>query len=207
MDSMLILFLRKGANLRPVKATTTDIGAEAGMSQQNASRRLMELEAEGYIERRKDGIILTEKAVQELASLHAALRSAFEGGLELKGTIVAGLGEGRFYLSLDGYRKEIRRKLGFEPYPGTLNVRVDPECMPSRQQLRRMEPQIIQGFKGKDRAYGDLFAYNCRIGRLDCALIIPLRTHHGPDIIEVISSFDIKKTLGKKDGDSVKVVV
>ena len=207
MDDMLILLLRKGAHQRPVKATTTDIGAEAGMSQQNASRRLIELETVGYIERSKEGIILTDKATQELASLHATLRSAFEGVLELNGTIVAGLGEGKFYISLDGYKKEIRKKLGFEPFPGTLNLRIDPECMPLRQQLRRMEPQIVQGFKDNDRAYGDLFAYDCRIGRLDCAIIIPLRTSHGPDIIEVISASDIKKTLGKKDGDSVKVVV
>jgi riboflavin kinase len=207
MDEMLILLLRKGAHQRPIRATTSDIGAETGMSQQNASRRLSELEKDGLIERTKEGMMLTKKATEELSALHSALRSAFEGALDIKGKIAAGSGEGRFYLSLEGYRNEIQRKLGFVPFPGTLNIVVDPDSMLSRQQLRRMEPIVIQGFKDGQRTYGDLFAYRCRLEGLECALIIPLRTHHGPDIVEIICPSDIKRTLGKKDGDTVAVVV
>jgi len=208
MDGILILLLRKGAHLKPVKMTTTDIGAAQGMSQQNASRRLKELEGEGYIERSDEGIALTKKAVDELSGLHATLRSAFKGEkLALGGVIVKGLGEGRFYLSLEGYRKQIKQKLGFAPFPGTLNVRVDRKDLRKRQQLRRMEPVLIPGFRNGERTYGDLFAYRCGLGGLECAIIIPLRTHHGPDVIEIISASDIKKSLGKQDGDRVRVIV
>ena len=207
MDEMLILLLRKGAHQRPVRLTTSEIGTEAGMSQQNASRRLSELERTGYISRGRDGISLTPRATQELSSLHASLRSAFEGKLEMRGRIVKGLGEGRFYLSLAGYRKAIKETLGFVPFPGTLNIEIDSKHMAARQQLRRMEPFVIHGFKDKERVYGDLFAYRCSIDSLECAIIIPLRTHHGPDLIEIIWPPQHQGALGKKDGDIARVIV
>ncbi len=208
MDDILILLLRKGAKSRPVRMTTSEIGAGTGMSQQNASRRLAEMESEGYIERGKEGVMISPKGVQELAGIYSSLRQAFEGErLEMRGKIAKGSGEGKYYLSLSGYRKQIKEKLGFDPFPGTLNVMVDEKSMPARQQLRRMEPFVISGFKDGERTYGDLFAYKCRLENLDCAIVIPLRTHHGADVIEVICAQDIKKTLGKKDGEYVKVIV
>jgi riboflavin kinase len=178
------------------------------MSQQNASRTLTLLEKNGYVERKEGGIILTKKACGELGEAYAAMKRAFEGGkLEIRGTIVRGLGDGKYYLSLGGYRKQIKKMLGFMPFPGTLNVKMAPEGAWKRQQLLKMEPIIISGFADGKRTYGDLFAYRCRLEGMDCAIIIPMRTHHGPDVIEVISRFDIKKKLGKKDGGTVRLVV
>jgi riboflavin kinase len=208
MDDILILLLRKGAATRPVRITTTDIGAEIGMSQQSASRRLAGLERSGYIERNKDGVVILPKGVQELAAVYSTLRLAFEGErLKLHGKIVKGSGEGKYYLSLSGYKKQIKEKIGFDPFPGTLNVIVDERDLAIRQQLRRMEPIVISGFKDGKRTYGDLFAYRCRLNDLDCAIVIPLRTHHGANIIEIICAFDIKRALSKRDGDRVQVVV
>jgi riboflavin kinase len=70
-----------------------------------------------------------------------------------------------------------------------------------------MEPMIVPGFRDKDRTYGDIFAYRCRIGKHECALIVPLRTHHGPEIVEIISPLNVKKELHKKDGDRVRIVL
>jgi len=208
MDDILILLLRKGAKSRPVRMTTSEIGAETGMSQQNASRRLAGMERDGYIERGKDGLMISPKGVQELAGVYSSLRLAFEGErLQMRGKIMKGSGEGKYYLSLHGYRNQIKEKIGFDPFPGTLNVQLDGKSIAARQQLRRMEPFVISGFKDGERTYGDLFAYKCRLGNLDCAIVIPLRTHHGADVIEVICAQDIKKGLGKKDGDRVLVVV
>jgi len=208
MDEVLLLLLRHGAHLRPVRMTTTELGAEAGMSQQNASRTLALLEKRGYLERKENGITLTKKACGELGDAYAAMKRAFEGGrLEISGAIVRGLGEGKYYLSLDGYRRQIQKALGFIPFPGTLNLRMASGDVWKRQQLLRMEPIIISGFTDGKRTYGDLFAYRCRLEGADCAIIVPMRTHHGPEVIEVISSFDIKKKLGKKDGGKVRLTV
>jgi riboflavin kinase len=208
MDELLILLLRKGAYSRPLKLTTGELGTLAGMSQQNASRKLARLGKDGYLERGKDGIRLTKKAYDESAALFTSLKAIFEGGrIEMEGTIVRGLGEGSFYMSLPGYKKAIKEKLGFDPFPGTLNIRLDGDLAWKRQQLLESEPIVIPGFRGKGRTFGDLFAYRCRLGGKDGAIIVPLRTHHGPDILETIFSFNAKKEFGKKDGDRVKVIV
>ena len=38
--------------------------------------------------------------------------------LSLKGKIVTGLGEGAYYMSLDGYKSQFASILGFIPFPG-----------------------------------------------------------------------------------------
>ena len=42
----------------------------------------------------------------------------------IDGTVVTGLGEGAFFMSMDHYKKEIKNKLGFDAYPGTLNIKI-----------------------------------------------------------------------------------
>jgi riboflavin kinase, archaea type len=208
MDEMLLLLLRHGAHLKPIRVTSGEFGAQLGMSQQNASRRLLELERDGYVERKEGGIQLTKKGTGELAGVYSALKTAFEGGkMEIEGTVVSGLGEGKYYLSLPGYRKQIEQKLGFSPYPGTLNVRLDEADLWKKQHILGLDPVLIKGFKDEKRTFGDLFAYRCVLEGQECAVILPLRTHHGAEIMEVIAPFDLKKKLGKKDGDRVRVVV
>lgn len=208
MDDILLVLLRHGAHRAPVRITTSALGAEADMSQQNASRKLVLLEKEGYLQRSKEGIRLTKRGQDDLGAAYASLRRVFEGGrLEIGGTIVKGLGEGRYYLSLDGYRKAMKQKLGFYPFPGTLNVKMDDDDRWKRQQLIQMEPLVIPGFRDKKRTYGDLFAYRCKTGGLECFVVVPMRTHHGPDVIEIIAPVDLKKALHKKDGDRLKVVL
>jgi len=210
MDEMLIFLLKRKANLRPLRITTIELGEALGMSQQNASRQLAMIEEAGYIERGKDGIMLTAKATGELESLFSLLRSAFENvRIGIGGQLMSGLGEGKYYLSMEGYRKGISEKLGFLPFPGTLNIRIGKDGLWKKKAVLKMDPIIIPGFKDKDRSYGDLFAYRCKIKGFadDCALIVPLRTHHGEDVIEVVSARSIKKAMKLADGDHVEVIV
>ncbi len=207
MDEILLLLLRSGAHQKPARFTTAELGAEIGISQQTASRRLTELGKEGYVERSAAGIRLTKKAYDEMAKTYAVMKSIFEAKLEIAGTIVTGLGEGAYYTSLEGYRKQMKDKLGFEPHLGTLNIRLRDEESWKKEQLLSSEPIIISGFKDKERSYGDLYAFPCRIEGLDCAVIMPLRTSHGPQILEIICGSDIRKRLRKKDGDKLTVVL
>ena len=202
-----MILLKHGANRRPIKVTTIELGKMLNMSQQNASHKLRNLEKDGMVERMSDGIILTKKANDEIAGLYTDLKATLEGEkLELRGKIVLGLGEGKYYLSLEDYRKQIKDKFGYLPFPGTLNLEINEDEVWKKQQVLRMEPVVISGFRDKNRTYGDLFAYPCKIERENCTVIVPIRTHHGPKIIEIISRFDLKKKLGKKDGDSIRVM-
>jgi len=208
MDELLLLLLRHGAHLQPVKITSSELGSQLGMSQQNASRRLLELERGGQLLRTEGGIMLTKKGYAEFAGLYSSMKAAFEGGkIEFTGTVQSGLGEGKYYLSLVGYRNQVEEKLGFVPYPGTLNIRLDEADLWKKQHILGLDPVIIKGFRDEKRTYGDLFAYRCSVDGLDCAVLVPLRTHHGPDVLEIIAPWNLKNRLKKKDGSRIRVVV
>jgi len=207
MDELLLLLLRSGAHREHVRLTTTEIGQMLGMSQQNVSRRLRALEKEGRIERKRQGVALTEEGVAEMRELLAQLQNAFDSSLEMHGRIADGLGEGRFYLSRPGYRKQMREKLGFEPYHGTLNVLLDAGEGEKRRRLLQLEPVIIEGFTEDERTFGDLFAYKAKVDGIECAVVVPLRTHHGQDVIELVAPVSLRKKLGKGTGERILVKI
>ena len=43
----------------------------------------------------------------------------------MRGRVVGGLGQGQYYISRKGYRHQFIQKLGFVPFPGTLNIKLD----------------------------------------------------------------------------------
>lgn len=207
MDEMLVLLLRKCAHAKPVRITTTELGRMLGMSQQNASRRLAELEKEGFVLRGKDGLSITKRGLEDAYSVYATLKGAFEkASVRVSGKIVSGLGEGKYYMSFPQYKKQITDSFGFAPYEGTLNVKLSAaESAKKAHRLKDSEPTTIYGFKKGERTFGDLFAYACTVDGVNGALVVPLRTHHPSEIIEIVSAANLKKQLGKKDGDEVEI--
>lgn len=178
------------------------------MSQQNASRRLVLLERGGDIERKNNGIKITPLGLKKIASFYYGLKEALEGvsdKLQFKGKIVLGLGEGRYYVSK--YAKRIKKALGFEPYVGTLNVKLNKQNIEKRFLLTNRDAVIIKGFMEKGRSFGDIFAYPCSIDGNRAAVIIPVRTHHGVEILEIISSKNLLTACRKGIGDSVVVSI
>ncbi len=207
MDELLIFLIKHNAHMNPVRFTTIEIGEQMGMSQQNVSRRLRMLEQGGKVERSNTGIRLKQSGVDEIKALHADIGNALSAKLEINGIIADGLGEGRFYLSQSGYRSQMKEKLGFDPYPGTLNVRLGIEERQKRERLLALEPIVIKGFEKDGRKFGDLFAYKAVADGVESAVVVPLRTHHGSDVIEIAAKANLKKALGKKSGDRIQIKI
>ncbi len=207
MDEVLFLLAKKGALHAPVRLTTSEIGAMLGMSQQNASVRLRALEKSGLIEK-DGGLGITRKGEAELRNAYQQLKKAFEGrSITLRGKLVEGLRQGRFYMSLPQYREEIEKKLGFIPYPGTLNLEIPPDFIEKRLELRSRRPVKISGFSLKGRTYGPIDAYRCIVGGLDGAVIFPRRSQHGLSVIEVIAPVYLIGELKLKNGSELEVEV
>ncbi|MBR9693124.1 CTP-dependent riboflavin kinase, partial [Candidatus Woesearchaeota archaeon] len=123
--------------------------------------------------------------------------------LMLRGHLTKGLGEGKYYVSLNHYQDELTRLLGREPWPGTMNLRVKPEDRALF--LAGIEPIEIKGFSSKKRTYGSVLFYPIRIGDRECGLLLPTRTTYGPEKVELVDSIELRPALQLKEGDEVVV--
>jgi riboflavin kinase len=207
-DDVLLFLIKKNAHKRLLRISTAELGSALGMSQQNASRRLIKLEKDGKIERKGSEVRITKAGLDEIKTLYFDLKKILEEKetkLEFEGTIVEGLHEGAYYVKK--YATRIKKALGFEPFPGTLNIKLDSVSIEKRAQLMALDPIIIKGFRKGGRSFGDIFAYRCKICGVDGAVIIPLRTHHDISILEIISEKNLLRACKKTIGEKVRVSI
>ena len=119
----------------------------------------------------------------------------------INGIIVKGLGEGAFFMSMPHYKNEIKKKLGFHAYPGTLNVKVTEKEFNS---LKTSLPIKIEGFKKGNNIFGGAGCKRAKIDIINGAIIMPEINKH-TDILEFIATVHIKSTLKLKDGDKIQI--
>jgi len=201
-----------GAYPSEVMITTAELARSLNISQQTASRHLIELQTLGLIRRtrvaRGEVIKVTVKGSEELNRMHLRLKAIFEPKIKeivLEGVLFSGIGEGAWYVSQAGYRRQFVEKLGFEPFPGTLNVRLTHEYDDERKRLETLPPIQIEGFRDGMRTFGPVKCYKATINDTEYgALISAVRTHYPADVIELIAPSDLRAKLGLKDGDIVK---
>jgi len=122
------------------------------------------------------------------------------GGNIIEGTVISGLGEGSYFMSMDYYKKEIKDKLGFDAYPGTLNIRTN------KNQLNILNNPIkINGFENKGKKFRGVRCFKSKIKNVEGAILIPDINKHKKNIIEFISKKHIKSELNVKNGDKVTI--
>jgi len=213
----LLKLAEMGAHRRTAKISTEYLAEKLGNSQQTASRYLIELEHKGWIQRTitPEGslIKIDDKGTRELQKLYSNLRflieAAYPPSITLEGTVFTGLGEGAYYISKEHYRKQFIEKLGFDPYPGTLNLKLTTEYdLKTHTELEAYPAIEIQGFKNEDRTFGLVKCYPATIGnKVKGALISALRGHYDSSVVEIIAPVCLRKHLNLKDGYKVKVEV
>ena len=218
IDSEDTLCLRKlallGACLGPVKISSQALSEILGTSQQTAARRLLSLEKANMITRTTESsgqfVLITREGEEHLRKEFSEYCRIFERGNEkyvLTGTLISGVGEGRYYISIPHYLEMFSKLCGFTPYLGTLNVRLNPQSMQIRNRMEAMEWTVVPGFRDEHRQFGEARCLKCKINNIECAIVAPGRTHHPPEVTEIISSVRLRDKLNIKDGDSVEIVV
>ncbi len=123
--------------------------------------------------------------------------------VELVGMVFAGKGEGTKFLELPWVSAQIRQKMGFEPYPGTLNLRLSQYSVKLRRFL--VENKTLEICPAVGYCGGLLF--KARMADLECGVVIPQVKNYADDILEVISPLNLRKKLGLCNGDQVTVIV
>ena len=206
-----------GARNRTVRLSTKFLAEKLNLSQQTISRYLIDLERKGWIKRtatREGSLIrLTDLGDFQLRTVRLALNSLFEGkrplSIIIEGIVFSGLGEGAYYVTRKPYREQFIEKLGFDPYPGTLNLKLVSEYDAQLRRELEAKPGIeISGFKNKNRTYGPVKCFPARInGKEKGAVVLALRTHYNSSVIEIIAPRYLRNVLRLKDGNKVKVEV
>lgn len=211
---------KRNALKQEIKISNSEIAEELAISTQTASRRLRKLGNVGLISRQpvNDGqLVSIEPEGREMLRQEYKIYRSFFGSrpqqdITLSGHVVEGMKEAKHYLSLSGYRIQFVEKLGYEPYPGTLNVRLDDSAIRKRAQLNDVEPISISEWEDEERTYGSAECYPANLksesGSFDPVhLIVPDRTHHDEDEIELLAPECLREKLGLETNDNVTVSI
>ena len=127
---------------------------------------------------------------------------------KIKGKIFSGLGQGMLFTQLDWVKQQCLDKLGFVPFPGTLNLKVE-EQLGVVEKLREAEgialvPPTAEFCQAK--------CLPITIGVIRAAIVIPQAEHftneiHPQDVLEIVAPVNIKETLSVQDGDELTLEV
>ncbi len=206
----LLLLIAKKAGLNDsLKASTSQLAFELNISQQSVSRKLSFLAQKKLIERKvfADGNIihLTEKGKKLLFKRKQELDKIFSSKKKktIKGKVLSGLGEGKYYVNVSGYQKQFKEKLGKKIFPGTLNLKVNESelnaFLSSKQKI------AVEGFSDSRRSFGPALLFKAKLNSVEGAVIVPERTNHPSNVIEFISPFFLRNKLNLKDNSVVQL--
>ena len=211
VDTLKHIALRGGLK-EFVPLSSRELGAALGVSQQSASQRILELQDDGLIQRdlgsRKQRVKIAAKGLESLQREYADYMRIFEprDRMSITGRATSGLGEGAFYMRQRGYKDQFKKKLGFEPYEGTLNLKVAGSELSKLMILIGEKGLPIDGFEAAGRTFGGAKVFRAKLKGVECAVILPIRTHH-TDVLEVISKDFLRAKLGIGDGEPVTLDV
>jgi len=207
----------QGGTRHPIHISSINLSKNLGVSQQSASRYLIELVEKGYLERRlaqggqvvtvlNKGIAILRKEFSEYSLIFGTQKE-----IEMKGILETGLGEGGYYISKKGYMKQFQKKLSWKPYEGTFNLRLNDDEVPKIEAMKAAEGILIEGFEQEGRTFGKAWVFKCSLKNgkeivKECAIISPKRTHYRR-VVEVISPIFLRGKLKAIDGDMFTIKV
>jgi riboflavin kinase len=127
--------------------------------------------------------------------------------VDIKAKVFSGLGEGEFFVNL--YAKNIRKALGFSPFPGTLNLKVEePYVSALTAALNKADPVIIDPPLVPGMTLGRVLAYPALLNYTVKVFIVrPEITVYKSDVIELVAEIKLRDLLNLTDGSEVTVTI
>jgi hypothetical protein len=124
--------------------------------------------------------------------------------VELRGIVVSGAGKGRHFTGIPWAREQFREKLGIDPYPGTLNLRLtEPSMRQKWIELRRRPCELI---RAAEAGACDARCFHVDIDKSQAAAIVwPQLESYPEDQIELIARCPLRQRFGLTDGHAVTV--
>ena len=126
--------------------------------------------------------------------------------IKFRGEVLSGRGEAKGFLEIDWVREQCSNAAGFDPYPGTLNLKVDPA---TSSQIRRLAmskgKRIIPPPEAGD--FCEARVLSLIVNGISGALVYPMVNDYYNDIIEFIAPVLLKEKGGIEDGSSLEAVL
>ena len=127
--------------------------------------------------------------------------------MRITGTLITGKGEGSTYIARPGYRRQFQRRFGMQPFPGTLNLKLQGENVERFRSLQN-EPGIqLQSFTDNNQMFGAVSCFPCSVtDAVEGVVVIPARSTYD-DVMEIVAEVCLRSLLGLKDGDKIAVEI
>jgi riboflavin kinase, archaea type len=123
--------------------------------------------------------------------------------MEIKGKLVSGTHKGSYFMSIEVYQSQFMDKLGFKPYPGTLNLEIS---VSNAREIFNLHDKIGT-IKGKGR-FGDVKFIPAILNQeLEGAIIFPVKSQHPLEIMEFVAPQNLRETLNLMDGDVLTITI
>jgi FMN phosphatase YigB (HAD superfamily) len=123
----------------------------------------------------------------------------------LRGRVVTGKGEAEGFTKLPWVRRQVAERLGFDLYPGTLNLRVERPKDASRWLERRQQAGLpIEPSPGFCAAR--CFPVSVE-GRFPGAIVLPEVPGYPTNVAEVIAPIALRAALPAQDGDELTLAL
>lgn len=122
--------------------------------------------------------------------------------ISVNGKVVTGSKQGRRFVNLPWVKKQILNELGFEPYIGTLNLKI----------LNKEDISELRDSKGitvnPEVGYfkGELFKALI-MKKIKGAIVVPIVPSYPLDLLEIIAPINLRETLKLRDGMTVNVKI
>ena len=121
----------------------------------------------------------------------------------LSGTVVTGQGRGSAFTAVPWARERLRALLGDDPWPGTLNLRIDDPASLARWKALAARPGSRLSSPGGGAC--DARAYAALVGALPVLIVVPEVPGYPENQVELVAGRPLRSQLGLADGDSVAV--
>jgi riboflavin kinase len=124
--------------------------------------------------------------------------------VDVKGAAFSGMGRGKYYVALPEYQKRFEAMLGYRPYPGTLNLKIqDRGMVKGLEMLKSSVGTKIPGFTLNGETFSSVVCFDGRLGEERVTLLFLDITHYNETVTELISPTYLRGKFGIKDGDEV----
>ncbi len=121
----------------------------------------------------------------------------------LSGRVISGTGQAARFLQIPKYAKPLSRALGRPVYAGTLNLQVNPA--EKKRFLSKCAKQNVPAFLWNNQKMGGLTFFRARTKNQNVLLVVPEKTRHPANVLELAAASNLRKKLGLHDGDAIEL--